>query len=64
MNKNVIVGMAVLLLSTLACEPVIAIGWREIFIVLGLIVFLLGPPLYRLIRRIENFLARQARKDK
>jgi hypothetical protein len=43
----------------LACEPVIAIGWREIFIVLGLIGFLFGPPLYRFIRRIEIFLKKK-----
>jgi hypothetical protein len=59
MNKKIIAGLCVLVLSTLACEPVIAIGWREIFIVLGLIVFLFGPPLYRLVRRIEIFLKKK-----
>jgi hypothetical protein len=59
MNKNLLAGLFVLLLSTLACEPVIAIGWRELFIVLGLMVFLLGPPIYRLIRRIEIFLKKK-----
>jgi hypothetical protein len=59
MNRNVLTGISVLLLSALACEPVIAIGWREIFIVLGLIVFLLGPPIYRFIRRVEIFLKKK-----
>ena len=59
MNKKIWAGVSALLLSTLACEPVIAIGWREIFIVLGLIMFLLGPPTYRFIRRIEIFLKKK-----
>jgi len=50
-------------LSILACEPVIAIGWREIFIVLGLFVFLFGPPIYRFIRRVEKFMKHE-KKDK
>ena len=54
-------SLCMLMLSLLACEPVIAIGWREIFIIFGLIVFLFGPPLYRFIRRIEIFLKK---KDK
>jgi len=56
MNKNLfhmLLVLSVLLLSTLACEPVIAVGWRELFIVFGLMAFLFGPPVYRFIRRIE-----------
>jgi hypothetical protein len=48
-------ALTALLLSTLACEPVIAIGWRELLCVVGLMAFLFGPPLYRLIRKLENF---------
>jgi hypothetical protein len=59
MNKKLLAGLSVLGLSLLACEPVIAIGWREIFIVLGLIVFLFGTPIYRLIRRIEILLKKK-----
>ena len=64
MHKKLQIGLAVLALSLLACEPVIAIGWREIFIVLGLIVFLFGPPLYRFIRTVDDFLKSRAKKDK
>jgi hypothetical protein len=64
MNKKLFTGISILLLSTLACEPVIAIGWREVFIVLGLILFLFGPPLYRFIRTVEEFLKSRAKKDK
>jgi len=59
MNKKFAAGLSVLVLSLLACEPVIAIGWREIFIVFGLIVFLFGPPVYRFIRRVEIFLKKK-----
>jgi len=61
MNKNILAGISILLLSTLACEPVIAIGWKEILFVVILLAFLFGPPVYRLIRRIENSLKQ---KDK
>ena len=61
MSNNFNAGLVVLLLGVVACEPVIAMGWREIFIVLGLMIFLFGPPIYRFIRKIENILKR---KDK
>ncbi|MEP7135705.1 MAG: hypothetical protein ABI904_12300 [Chloroflexota bacterium] len=59
MNKNIGAGLSMLLLSTLACEPVFAIGWRELSCILILAAFLLGPPLYRLIRRLEEFYKRK-----
>jgi uncharacterized membrane protein len=39
----------------LACQPVIAIGWREGLFIFVLIAILIGPPVYRFIRRIEEF---------
>ena len=38
----------------LACRPVLAIGWGEFFFLVFVIAVLIGPPLYRLIRKIEN----------
>jgi hypothetical protein len=38
----------------LACRPVLTIGWGEFFFLVFVIAVLLGPPLYRLIRKIEN----------
>ena len=38
----------------LACRPVLAIGWGEFFFLVFVIAVLLAPPLYRLIRKIEN----------
>ena len=61
MNKKIMAGVSVFLLSMLACQPVIAIGWKEILFIFILIAFLIGPPVYRFIRRIENFLKQ---KDK
>jgi hypothetical protein len=43
------------LLSTLACRPVITIGWQEIGIFIILLLVLLGPPLYRLYKRYQEF---------
>jgi hypothetical protein len=63
MNKRNFYGLLALFLSALACEPVIAIGKNELLCVLILIVVLLGPPIYRLIRRVEEYLS-QEKKDK
>jgi hypothetical protein len=52
-----------MIFSTLACEPVIAIGWKEIFFVFIFAAILLGPPIYRFIRRVEDFL-REQKKEK
>jgi hypothetical protein len=54
MNKNILAGISVLLLSTFACEPVFAIGWKEVLFVFILVAFLIGPPVYRFIRKIEK----------
>jgi hypothetical protein len=56
MNQKFLGGWFALLISTLACEPVIAIGWKEIVFVFIFAAILFGPPLYRFIRRIEQFL--------
>ncbi|MGZ9223087.1 MAG: hypothetical protein ACXW4Q_13345 [Anaerolineales bacterium] len=56
-------GLAALLLGTLACRPVIAIGWEEFLLLFLLVAVLLGPPIYRFIRRIENFQGHK-KKDK
>ncbi len=51
-----------LVLSILACRPVIAIGWEEFVFALLLFLFLFGPPLYRLLRRIEDFRRRDRKR--
>jgi len=64
MHKKTFSSLSVLLLSALACRPVIAVGWEEflfLFIVIGL---LLGPPLYRFIRRIDDFRKHEQKNKK
>jgi hypothetical protein len=61
MNKKLLYGLLALLFSTLACEPVIAIGKNELLCLLVLILVLLGPPIYRFVRRLEKYLTQ---KDK
>jgi hypothetical protein len=51
----ILMSACVVIVSTLACRPVLAIGWNEFFIVGVLFAVLLGPPLYRLMRRLEEF---------
>jgi hypothetical protein len=47
-------GFVALLLCLLSCEPVIAIGWPELLILLVLIFVLLGPLMFRLYRFIDK----------
>ena len=55
MKWKIQVGIVVLLLSTLACEPVMVVGWRELSCIFVLIMFLFGPPLYRFVRKFEKY---------
>ena len=57
-------ALGVLLLSGVACRPVLTIGWQEIGILVLLLVVLVGPGLYRLARRWEEFRTWRSRKDK
>ena len=57
MRRRIALSLSLLAVSLLACEPVLAVGWPEILIISGLVVFLLGPPLYKLYRRWEKFKA-------
>ena len=62
MNRKRLYGLFLLLAATLACSPVIAISWNE-FLIIGVIVsVLLGPPLYRFVRKVEQFL-KQRKQD-
>ena len=63
MNKRIFYGLLALAISTLACEPVIAIGKNELLCLLVLTLVLLGPPLYKFARRVEQFLKHE-KKDK
>ncbi len=61
MNKQFRYGWLALLVSALACEPVFAIGKNELLCLLILIAVLLGPPIYRFLRRVEKFLSHERR---
>jgi hypothetical protein len=59
MNRVFLYGLLAIGFSTLACSPVIAISWNE-FLIIGVIIsVLLGPPLYRFLRKMEKFLRRE-----
>jgi hypothetical protein len=62
MSTKLLYALFALLFSTLACEPIFAFGWRELFFVFLLFAFLLGPPVYRFIRRVEKFLKHEKEK--
>ncbi len=46
-NSEVLAAIAVFLLSLMACEPVIAIGWEELLVIFLILAFLLGPFILR-----------------
>jgi len=56
--------IATLLTTSLACRPVLTIGWTEILIIAGLFVLLLGPALFKLFQRINQFQNWKKSKDK
>jgi hypothetical protein len=53
-KNQILILMSMCFISTLACRPVLAISWNEFLIVSVLFIMLLGPPLYRFIRRVEQ----------
>ena len=55
MDKKLPYRLFALILSALACRPMLAISWNEFLIIGALFAVLLGPPLYRLVRRLEQF---------
>ena len=63
MYKKVLYGILALVFSSLACKPVFAIGWNELLFLFIVIAALLGPPLYKFMRRLEEFWNRK-QKDK
>ena len=63
MYKNLLYSLFILLLSNLACKPVFAISWNEFLIVGILFAVLLGPPIYKFVKKVERFLKNE-RKEK
>ena len=43
------------LASTLACEPLIAVGWQELILIILLVAFLLGPIMFKLAKAWFSF---------
>jgi hypothetical protein len=55
MKASYFAGLTALVLGIVACEPVFAIGWRELGIILLLVAVVFGPPVYRFLRRMEKY---------
>ena len=51
-----------ILLSTLACRPVLTIGWSEIFILGIILLVLVGPSMWRFYKGYRKF--KKHEKDK
>lgn len=61
---SVRVCLSVFGINLLACRPVLAIGWEEIALLLALLGFLFGPPLFRLFTWWQKFKSDQDQKKK
>ena len=61
-HSSILIAVAALLLSSMACEPVIAIGYDELFIVFLIIAFLFGPLILRFWRALGK--AKEKLKEK
>ena len=53
-NHRFLFFLSALILSLLACRPIIAIGWTEIIIIFVLVAILLGPLMFRLYRFLDK----------
>ena len=54
-HLQVAAGAGAVLFSTLACEPLIAVGWQELLIIIALVAFLIGPLLFKLAKAWIRF---------
>lgn len=61
MKKRLGVALSALFLTMLACRPIFTIGWEESLVLIALIGFLIGPPIYRFFRWLEKV---RGRKEK
>ena len=64
LNRYWSTASGLLLLSILACRPVITVGWQEIGILLVLFLVIAGPVLFRLYKRVNEFQNWKNREDK
>ena len=55
MKPAILAGLTFLLLGIVSCEPVFAIGWRELGIIFLLVAIVFGPPAYRFLRKMEKY---------
>lgn len=56
--------LAAILFSTLACEPLIAVGWQELLLIILLVAFLIGPVIFKLARMWIAFQESLKKRDK
>lgn len=56
--------LTILLLSSLACRPVMTVGWQEIGIFFLLLLVLLGPAFFKLYRRFDEYQSWKSNRDK
>jgi hypothetical protein len=66
MSRRVQISLAAaaLLVSSLACEPLIAVGWQELLLIILLVAFLIGPLIFKLAKAWIRFQESLNKKEK
>ena len=60
----ILLAAAGVLVSTLACEPLIAVGWQELLLIILLVAFLIGPVIFKLAKAWIRFQESLKKRDK
>ena len=60
----IVPAFSILILISISCRPVITVGWQEIGILALLLAVLIGPAIYRVFRRFDEFKQWKAKRDK
>ncbi len=61
---SILFAAAGVLVSTLACEPLIAVGWQELLLIILLVAFLIGPVIFKLAKAWIRFQESLKKRDK
>ena len=61
--RRALIAMSAWMLATLACRPVIAIGYQELALLILVAVILIGPLLFRIYRVLLRIRDEREKRD-
>lgn len=63
-HRPILFAATAILVSTLACKPLFAVGWQELLLIVLLVAFLIGPVIFKLARMWIAFQESLKKRDK